>query len=449
MARPSSYRAELLGPLCHLLAAGECCSVVGMSGVGKTNAIQQLARPEVHALHRGPGANPPVIVLVDSNLMPVWSPWGLFEGWLAALANAELGAECCTAISALHAEVLAAPDQYSLAVRRCTEALRLACAAHHVVTVFDEFDSLFAELPAIAVRNLRGLRDSFKYRLCYLTFTRQRLVDLRGDDEWDAVEPFVELLTAAEFGLGPLADSDAAAEAERIAARLGIALASGQAPQIAVLSGGHPALIRVFVTLARSGVNLTAAPQTQLANPLVRQECMKIWEQLSDDEQEATRELLLGGATPSSVGLLRLKGIARADGTLFSPLLAQYVRTLGSPVQQEDQSIFINIAQGSVRYYGLEIGGELSELEFRLLSYLWQHYGQICPHADVARAVYQSESALADTDGAHAQRFDFERLRLLARRLRQRLDRIAREQPRLFTIIKGRGYRLGFPPPSS
>lgn len=449
MARPLSYRSELLGPLNRLIDAGECCSVVGMSGVGKSNAIQQLRRPDVLANYLGAQVEPPAFALIDSNTLPDWGPWGLFEGCLAALAAAdELGPEVCAATRLLHAEVLASPGMYPLAVRRCAEALALACATRKVVLLFDEFDPLFATLPAIALRNLRGLRDRFKYRLVYVTFSRQPLTALRGDEDWDDVEPFVELLTAAELGLGPLASPDATDEAARVAGRLGVPCSALLAGRIAELSGGHPALIRALVYLAGQGRDLAAAGAL-LDDPMLRLECVKIWEQLSDDEQEAAHAVARGQGVPADETLLALKGIVRRTGpselTLFSPLLSQYVHSLGSAATQTSPPLSVDLERGSVVYYGKEIGGELSELESRLIGYLWRHYGEICPLVDVAAGVYQGEQPLTEDPRPKQQADDLERLRVLARRLRQRLDRLAPDQPRLFTIIKGRGYRLGFP----
>lgn len=445
--RPLTYRAELIGPVLRQLAAGECVSVVGMSGVGKTNALQQLQRPEVLRHHLGATGDGLRFATIDSNALPDWSPWGLMEGWLATLAALpELDAGVRARVAVLHAEVLADGASYVLAMRRCADALALICGERRLVLIFDEFDPLFAQLPGAALRNLRGLRDRFKYRLAYLTFSRQPLLRLRDDADWDEVEPFVELLTASELGLGPLQPADAAAEAARIAMRLGAALPEPAAARVAELSGGHPALARFLVQRECARPGASAQPPAQLLDdPALRLECLKIWQQLSDDEQDAVVRLDAPGQGPPAS--LMLKGLVRAadDGrlALFSPLLAQFVAGLGRAPAGAAPPILVDLQRQQVSYYGQEISDELPPLEYRLLAYLWSRYGTICPKPEVAAAVYANERGPEPGATPKVWADDLERLQVLARRLRQRLERLRSDQPCLLYILKGRGYRLG------
>src|SRR5262245_45895262 len=94
--RPLTYRAEIIGPLLTSIAAGECCSVVGISGVGKSNMVQQMLRPDVlrHYLHDQ--ADMLRFVTFDTNMLVDWSAWGVFEGLTEALLStlgSELSAE--------------------------------------------------------------------------------------------------------------------------------------------------------------------------------------------------------------------------------------------------------------------------------------------------------------------------------------------------------------------
>src|SRR5262249_13080749 len=151
-----------IGPLLSSVAAGECCSIVGMSGVGKSNMLGHLQRPDVLRHHLTEQAETLRFVTLDTNMLADWGAWGVFEGLVEALSSA-LAAEAPNDIAArvrdAHTQILAAPGQYALALRRCAEILAVLCAHWRIVLLFDEFDPLFAQLPGSVLRNLRGLRD--------------------------------------------------------------------------------------------------------------------------------------------------------------------------------------------------------------------------------------------------------------------------------------------------
>ena len=62
---PLSYRAELLRPLLANLRAGECCSVIGVGGTGKSNLTRFLQRRDVQQAYWNDELT--WIVAIDSN----------------------------------------------------------------------------------------------------------------------------------------------------------------------------------------------------------------------------------------------------------------------------------------------------------------------------------------------------------------------------------------------
>src|SRR5262245_2964520 len=66
--RPVTYRAEIIAPTLSSIAAGECCSIVGMSGVGKSNMVQHMLRLDVLHHHLGEQADTLRFVILDTNL---------------------------------------------------------------------------------------------------------------------------------------------------------------------------------------------------------------------------------------------------------------------------------------------------------------------------------------------------------------------------------------------
>lgn len=446
--RPVTYRSEIVGPLLAALSASECCSVVGMSGVGKTNVIGQIQRSDVQQHYLG-GAPPICCVLLDVNMLVAQDGWGLLEGLLEALgseavADAELRAVACAA----HAQVLRAPGNTVLALRQVGDVLAWACARTRVALIFDEFDAIYGAIESGVLRNLRGLRDRHKYRLTMVTFTRQPLVDLREDD-WDAIEPFVELLTLHELGLHPLSAADSRDEVARIAGRYGQAVPAAALEPIATLSGGHPALIRALVRLALDTPDLLkAAPAKLAAHPTLRLECAKIWQQLDGDEQDDLRALSLG-KRPGTPDDLLLKGLVRGDArspTIFSPLLAHYITQVDGRAAPGAPTLQVDLERNQIHYYGQEISGRLTRLERKVITYLWQHDGVICPLAEVAEAVYGDEFRAAAGTTRLERSDELERLRVLARRLARHMEQLTPPgSPSLFSIHRMRGLRLGLP----
>jgi len=83
----------------------------------------------------------------------------------------------------------------------------------HIVLMFDEFDEFLNMMPDKFFQILRGLRDSYKTNLTFLTFTRSTLPVLvdRLNIDYHSIEPFIELFTDNVLYVGPYNDEDALA----------------------------------------------------------------------------------------------------------------------------------------------------------------------------------------------------------------------------------------------
>jgi len=437
--RPLAYRSEIVEPVLHSVAAGECCSLVGVSGVGKSNLLQQLQRPDVLQHYLRAQAQPLRLVVIDANFMADWTAWGFFEGLTEALLvalGADLPPAAYEALRKGHECVLATTANAALALRQCATTLAQLCAERRIVLLFDEFDPLFTQLSGSVLRNLRGLRDRFKYRLMYVTVSRQPLALLRDEDEWDAVEPFVELLSLRELSIGPLSVADAADEVSRFAARHQAEVAAALCQNIVAQSGGHPALLRALTQLALTHPESLDQSLKLHQLPTVQLECAKIWQQLTGDEQDDL--LPVAHRQPFDPRLVRhlvLKGLLRDDAgtlTLFSPVLREYVMALGQPAGDgAAPPIWLDPARNTLHYYGSDVRSRLGPLEYRLLCYLWERPGQICEVADVAQGLHPGEPL-----------DDLTRVRVLARRVAHRLKTMAPDKPVPLRIHRGNGYQL-------
>jgi energy-coupling factor transporter ATP-binding protein EcfA2 len=433
--RPRSYRSEVVEPMLHSVAAGECCSLVGISGVGKSNLLQHLQQADV--LQKYASDQQLRLVVIDANLMADWTPWGFFEGVAEALLatlGGELPAPMLEALGKEHERVLTTGNA-ALALRQCEATLGRLCAGRRIVLLFDEFDAVFTQLSGSVLRNLRGLRDRYKYRLMYVTVSRQPLARLRDQQEWDAVEPFVELLSLRELSLGPLSAADAADEVRRFAARHQHEVSPALSAAIVAQSGGHPALLRALTQLAVAAPQALARPAELHLVPTVQLECSKIWHQLTGDEQDD----LLPVADhrpfdPRRVQHLALKGLLRdEDGafTLFSPVMRDYIVGLRRAPTSAAPIIWLDPARNALHYYGSDVRSEFTRLEYRLLRYLWERQGQICEAAEIAETLHPGESL-----------DDLTRIHVLARRVIYQLKTLNPGMEVPLRNHRGQGYQL-------
>ncbi|WP_129631441.1 winged helix-turn-helix domain-containing protein [Candidatus Oscillochloris fontis] len=448
--RPITYRAEIIEPLIQHLAAGECCSIVGINGIGKTNMLQHLQRFDVIAHYITGNGEPLAFCSLDANMLAEPSGWGFFEGLTVALRvglRTLLPEVALQRISEEHAAILAAYGNYPMALRRCSNAINVALDYTRLVIILDEFDALLPQISTTTLRNLRALRDRYKYRLMYLALTRERLPTLCPDMYAEESESFLELFSLGEEGLPPLRHEDAQRETVRFSSRYQQTIPPAEIERIIDLSGGHPSLIRTLVQVVLEYGTLSDEPRLLMRRaPNVRNECLKIWNDLSDEEQD----LLWQAHHHRKLDLhdhadLSLKGLLKphADGwQIFSPLLdtlvaGEIARTASvTPNDSQPDPISINPTTQQVYYYGREIGDQLPRLQFVLLAYLYARYGTVCSEEELYKAVYPDESEID---------LSSDRIGVLVRRLSKRLQRLVPHQPKLIHTARGRGYRLGLP----
>ncbi len=233
---PSDYRAREVQSVVKAVQAGECVSVIGLSGAGKSNFMGFLA-------HRSPLS--PFSLLVDCNRLSELSAASFFQ--LVRRALGEAGAANGDELSALEAAV----------TRKLAEnAVSPAIAAPRLCLLLDRFDTFetseFQHAAGLIATNLRALRDDHKYELTYVTATRRPLTLGRA-----AQSELVELFYAHTLWLGPLSLSDAEWSAGHYAARQGLNWTAGEIESLYRLSGGYPSLLRACSEAYAAGCSLS------------------------------------------------------------------------------------------------------------------------------------------------------------------------------------------------
>ncbi len=438
---PPSFRAHILEPVMQTLQAGECCSIIGAGGVGKSNLARTLA--DVATQHRYWGDEPAWIVLIDSNALTfgerpdVFVVFELIIHRLIRTAEQRgLAPEFVAGLDDLYSRLISQPDPL-LGLRyleRILGRLFESQGLRRLVLLFDQFEDIWANLDAQLFLNLRYLRDEFKYRLVYLTITRERLqrVRQRGRNDLVAVESFWEMFDPHVSGLSMCPMEDALLVLERIATRRGIEVDTAVARQTFEMTGGHPALLRVLYWKLLVAKQAVLDADEIIATPEVSHECAKLWQDLLPEEQHLVR-VIAGGDSPEddaeTLSELRLKDIVRGEPPrLFAPLFTAYVRRQASLT---DNGIIVDRRQRLVWVDGRPLENQLTPLEFSLLEHLASRGGEVCARDEILSALYPDDYLDINDD----------RIDTLVRRLRESLGEDGR-QPRHVLTVRGVGLRL-------
>jgi hypothetical protein len=435
---PLSYRAELLKLVMPALRAGECCSLVGVSGVGKSNLVRFLRQPGVQETHWG--SERAWMIVIDTNELVFDEhpdEYVIVELMIHRLImEAEsrgLPLELLAWANELHARLVAQPSAH-LALRYLERMCARFCGPYsqQLIFIFDQFEDIWQSANTRFFLNLRSLRDRFKYQVGYLVFTREPLQRIRADLQ--AVEAFWELFTSHTYGLGMYSPADAQVALERLTQRYSVTFNPACQQAISRASGGHPGLMRALFTALDSSADATPTTGELLKIRAVEEECAKIWNDLNADDQRLVQAIAAGAPVPQTVDAalveLRLKQIIVGEQPrLFSPIFGAYALC---HAESDQPGIVVDSHLRRIWRDGQLIEKALSPLEFALLEHLARHTGKVCRREDILRDLYQQKELHGISD---------ERLDNIVSRLREALHENARK-PRYLITHRGVGFQL-------
>jgi hypothetical protein len=267
-AYPPDYRAPEVRALVAATRAGECVSVTGLSGAGKSNLLGFVAHTQSAPAH--------AFVLIDLNWLPASAaaPEALLSQINRALCDAPAS------------EPAAAPAPALEALSALVEK-RLSGPESSLTLLLDRFDALADSLTLAG--NLRALRDAHKYQLTLVTATRRAL---------PPHTEFSELFYAQGLWLGALSESDARWNVRRYAARRGLAWDSAVEDQLLAISAGYPSFLRAVCQAHAAGASLELS--SLAAHPAVQ---LRVEEFLADrPTDEELRRAGLANAPLLKVG---------------------------------------------------------------------------------------------------------------------------------------------------
>ena len=432
------------------IAEAECCSIVGMSNVGKSDLLRLLTDPAVQTAHLEAQAEKITFVYVDFNHMLEMTEQGFYELILRCFLDSlprMAGTETLlTGVREAYANLTQSssdfqvPLSFSHAMAAVNDGLQ-----RHLVLLFDEFDDPLAALDAQVFLNLRALKDRYARTTTYVTATNQRLPEIRRER---AVGEFNELFAHRTWYLKPFGEADARDFITAFAAGEGVTFSDNDVAFILQWAGGHLSLLegvcRVLGPVTGKPVrdasqewliHREVAAQLQRDTSL-RSECVKIWQDLTQDERDGLLALFAPGDTPAPEELisLRSKGLlvgSEEEPALFCRLFAEFVQREHVTRRAGQQGVWVDVDAGDV-YVNGHMMPTLTELEYRLLLLLYGRLNKICDKYQIVEAVW-GEDYIDEVDDARVDK--------LMSRLRAKIEADP-SNPRYLLTIRGRGYKL-------
>lgn len=417
------------------LAGGNCVSIVGLSNMGKTTRLRQLLNGSGPAQYAALSGRNGLFVFVDCNRMVELTAQGFYEVILrSAVEVLSKNGEFAARFREYHNRVASAENVFQASLN-FNEALTLLCKeqADDVVIILDEFDDVYDRLDVRVLLNLRAFRDRYGAKLKYVAVTTRQLHELKGHEN---ETEFAEMFTNRVFYAGPLNEADTHEIAQTEAG--GVRLTEDDLHFVWVQSGGHPGLVAALVQVIRRmrQAQPSYAPEVGAvfdSDANVRGECVKMWNQLRDDEREA---LVMYVATPGapigSLGAhqLRRYGVLR-EGEIFSPQFARFVAWQANLPSGAPTGVYIDYDSGEVWVDGRQVE-LLTDLEFKLLGLLDSRRDRLTDKYLIVESVWGDK---------YIDQVDDARIEKLVSRLRSKLEPDP-GNPRFLVTVRGRGYRL-------
>lgn len=422
---------------------GACCSIVGVSNLGKSALLRSLCVESTQ------GSTGPSFVYVDCNEMPERTSRAFFTAiWQASSARlAQTGGR--EDAERLEDELHRAPDAlaFSLHMQDAFE-LTLKHLPQPLVLCFDEFDEAYASLDPQTFLNLRALRDRYCEALVYVTATERELARLTNTREQGE---FYELVAPRVHFLHFMEPEDTRRFCESFAAREHVTFSESDLAFISEKADGHPGLVQAvcYALGTVTGEPVRNEQQDRVihehvqenltADSNVQSECAKIWADLEPDEREALLRLRRDRSvtTPEEQGVVRVllnKFIIRngeAEPHVFCKLFDDFVRRQKLIQQPNARGVYIDVDAGDVWVEGKPVE-VLTDLEYRMLLFLYGRIDRVCDKYSIVEAVWGQD---------YIDKVDDTRIEKLVSRLRQKIEPDP-AHPHYVQSLRGRGYKL-------
>ena len=445
----SVTRDAYIASIMECIEDGDCCSIVGLSNMGKSTLLRSIPLPAVKRKCLGDRADQYIFVYIDFNLMLELTEQGFYElilrSTLAELRKLGIEHQLLDRVEASYRN-LVNPDNPFLVPLSFNEGLTAISEGieQRIIFLFDEFDEPFTGLDERIFLNLRALKDKYDPQLSYVVATDQ---PLRAPQRGDKMAEFCELFALNTLFLSTLGRDDAKRVAAQFAREEEVELSADDVVFIIAQAGGHPGLLeatcRVLAEVSRDYPDFYRDQSYKLVRERfdndvsIRTECAKLWNDLTAEEQEALTAFVSNPESsldPELERSLRQKAIVEGEEgelAVFGRLFEGFARRQRLVKRREPQGVRVDVESGHVWVDG-ELASDLTDLEYRLLLLLYGHLDKICDKYQIVESVW-GEDYIDEVDDA--------RIGKLVNRLRQKIEPDP-SAPRYLITVRGRGYRL-------
>jgi DNA-binding winged helix-turn-helix (wHTH) protein len=202
-----------------------------------------------------------------------------------------------------------------------------------------------------------------------------------------------------------------------------------------LLAGGHPGLL-IATAQVLSGLTKDQKGDEEaivFREPQPRAECLKIWDQLSEEEQDNLITLTLNpsaGLPRGQMGHLSSLSLLHQN-RVFSPIFEDFLNRKAHGPDIKTHGVYLDLDSGDVWVDGIRIP-VLTDLEFRLLALLYDRRDKLTDKYHIVTGVW-GEEYLGEVDDARVEK--------LVSRLRSKIESDP-ANPRYLITRRGRGYKL-------
>jgi DNA-binding winged helix-turn-helix (wHTH) protein len=449
---PLAYRELEVKTIARLLDAGESCSIIGVSGMAKSNLFRHLLSREVRKHYLGVDWANYLVVAVDFNALPETTERAayclLIEKVITESMDRQPTEKAKLELDSLRREAASLNDEVSAqsAFARTVRSVMASESKIHLTLLLDQFDGVCRSLSPMFFGTLRAIRDEHKYLISYVTFTRDEMTQLCKAAEF---EEFYELFSPNVVSLGPYCNDDALGLTARVSGRYRETITQQASEYLIELSGGHPGLLKAGTLAVLQGrVSLTENREDVIDILLevhdVTTECSKLWNSLSAEERECIHELATGSRESCHdrdldrrLRVKKLIGDHTGGPVLFSPIFAGYasrqMAKRASQIKIQAGPIRID-SDGEVWVDGQQVVPPLSKKELLLLQFLCLNAERLLTKDEVIAVVYPDEYKLGNSVSDEA-------LARLVQRTRERIRQFSGGREYVATV-RGKGYRL-------
>jgi hypothetical protein len=445
-------RDEDIAYIMECITDVECCSIVGVSNMGKSVLLRSVCQPEVKQRYLGPQADDYAFVYVDFNLMLEMTEQGFYElilrNILAELTELEVDQGLLDRLNESYRSVVNPTNQFMVPLSFNEGMISISGGlGRRVVLLFDEFDEAFQGIDERVFLNLRALRDKYSDTLCYVVATEQRLRESRSGPE---IAEFCELFAHHVRFLATLKKDEAVRVINGFAHQEELDFSPQDVDFIIAQAGGHPGLLEVVCRLLGATLSSGEAQlysqderyrllEERLGSDLnVRTECAKLWNDLTGEEQNALVAFLSNPQFSLEAGIRRSLGeksflIEDEAGQLhpFGQLFEGFAHRQRLVKEGTPLGVRVDVDAGEVWVDG-QPAPTLTNLEYRLLLLLYGHIDKIRDKYQVVESVWGDE---------YIEEVDDARIEKLVSRLRQKIEPEP-SNPRYLITVRDRGYKL-------